>query len=404
VTLEANDKGVGVTLTFLKSERAIEYLRWGAAFVTVVLVYGVAGWLLLRPTGWQLGINGPVVEIDLSDSTRLAAAVAPADREIGSPPPYPPPQAREGREGAAPAGDVRGAFPGTAGTHQDVAAKDHPVEAARTQPAAPAEKASDTSTTDATGSSGASRPVAAPPRIVAPDNSNTASIMHAPIDTSISVNQGRSLLRGGAKGGPQLRGGRAPQLNLPPLVATSPLLAISKGRNDPFSKKPAPIAGSSIPVPGPAAPAANHGHTLDLAHTPLMGADGRPVRNAIGAIIEHSTVAPQAGAPLGIRSMAGASATHAPGEPGPATTPAGAPVAANTLKPGTAGLPAAAANQRQSGHPDQASLPSHLATVGGPAIGGIAMIRPGSSTGAIGGPAKAATGVLNGSNFRTRHP
>ena len=43
-------------------------------------------------------------------------------------------------------------------------------------------------------------------------------------------------------------------------------------------------------------------------------------------------------------------------------------------------------------------------SAGGPALSGTAMIRPGSGAGAIGGPPKAMTGVISGANIRMRHP
>jgi hypothetical protein len=390
VTVDVHDKGPDVALSFPKSERAMDYLRWGAAFVAVVLVYGVAGWLLLRPTGWQRGVNGPVVEIDLSHPTQHAA-IPPADRAVSS------------VEKSAPGTDVPGAPPGPAGEQQDVATKDHADEPVKTQPGTPAEKGSQTSSTDVTDNGRAGRPIAGPPRIVTPDHSTAASIMRAPIDASITVGQGRSLLRS-AKGGTPFRGVQGPQLKLAPLAVTSPLIATSKVHGDLFSKKPTSVAGSALPVPAPMAPSANHGYTLNLADQPAMGADGRPARNAIGAIIERGTPAAHAGAPLGIHSLVGPSAIHASAEHSPATTATGSPLAASTLRAGAAGLPTGTVNQRQAGHPDQASLASHIATVGGPAIGGTAMIRPASSTAAVAGSAKAMTGVISGANVRMRHP
>src|SRR5262249_2412955 len=65
-------------IAVLKSEKAFDGLRWGAAFVAVLLAYGVAGWMLLRPTGWQLGVNGPAVEVNLSDLPQ-PSAIPPRD-------------------------------------------------------------------------------------------------------------------------------------------------------------------------------------------------------------------------------------------------------------------------------------------------------------------------------------
>ncbi len=183
-------------------------------------------------------------------------------------------------------------------------------------------------------------------------------------------------------------------------------LATPKDRNEPFSKKPNPIAGSTLPAPGPTAPAANHGHARDLVQKPAIGADGGLARNAIGAVIEQRAVVPHAGAPLGLHPLPGAMSTamQASGEHGPATTAAGAPLAAGNARPSDTGLSTGAANQWQAGHPDRALHASYVASIGGPAINGTAMSRPASSTGAVGGPAKVAAGGLNGSNFRTKYP
>jgi hypothetical protein len=174
------------------------------------------------------------------------------------------------------------------------------------------------------------------------------------------------------------------------------------GRNSLFSRRPSANAGLTLPVPGPAAPpATNHGSAPDLAHMPAMGADGRPARNAIGVIIEQRTIiGPQAGTPLRVHPLPGPGAIHASGEHGPATTPAGAPLAASSA----AAPPTGAANQMHAGRSYQTSLPSHTATVGGPAIGGTAMIRPASSVATVGGSAKTVTGVISGANVRMRHP
>jgi hypothetical protein len=402
-----DDKEVSVTLAFLKSERAVDCLRWGIAFVAVTLAYGVAGWMLLRPTGWQLGVNAPAVEIDLSDPTRFTA-VRPTDRETGLPEETkapsmdapgttgdrqdvmrePPPggAATDKNDGTAP----EGAKDGSSDTAEEVAAKDKVDDVTRAQPGTPAEKASETPPgTDAADSGGAGRPIATPPRMIPPDSSTAASIMHAPIDTSVTVNQGKNLLRS-AKGVPQFRGVAAPQLKL------APLLAMPKDRTDLFSKKPNPVAGSTQPI----APAAYHSSAQDLAQKPAMGVEGRLARNAIGVVIEQRAALPQAGAPLGVHPLPGAATTHASGAHGPATTPAGAPLAAGTVKPSNGGLSTGATNQ----HPDQAALASHIASVGGPAIGGTTMIRPASSIAAVGGSAKTMTGVISGTNVRARRP
>jgi hypothetical protein len=66
-------------IAFLKSERAVDGLRWIAAFIAVLSTYGVAAWMVLRPTGSPLDVNAPVVEINLRDLPQ-PSATAPNDR------------------------------------------------------------------------------------------------------------------------------------------------------------------------------------------------------------------------------------------------------------------------------------------------------------------------------------
>jgi len=277
-----------VTLTFLKSARAVAFLksektidglRWGAAFVAVALAYGVAAWMLLRPTGWQLGVNGPVIEVNLSDLPQ-PSAVRPSDRasEPASPANPLPANAASDLPGSADdqqgstaeraAGGAAGRTDAPAAARNAVDAKDTPADAEKTaaldqadkiaQPASPAGAAPEAlpreappkTAAPAADSGGGGRPTAAPPRVATPENSTAPSVARAPIDTSITVNQGRGPLRS-ARGGPVFRGTPAPQLRL-----TLPVAA-PKDSSGPFSKKPSPISGSTLPVPGATAPAAN---------------------------------------------------------------------------------------------------------------------------------------------------
>jgi hypothetical protein len=426
-----DDKEAGVMLTFLKSERAIDCLRWCAAFVAVVLTYGTAGWMVLRPSGWQLDVNGPVVEINLTDmpqpsaiplGDRASEPASPAN-PLGTNAPSDLPGPADDHQGGtaqrAAGGSASRADAGDAAKNADaIDAKDGPADAAEKaaaldkadkpgikQPRPPADAAPEAPPkTEATAadSGGGGRPIAAPPRVVAPDNSTAASIARAPIDTSITVNQGRNLLRS-ARGGPPFTGAPSPQLKLAPPLATS------QDRKEPFSKRPNPIAGLTLPFPGPTAPAANHGHVQDLAQKPAMSADGGLARNAIGVVIEQRAAVQHAGAPLGVHPLPGAMSTamQASVEHGPATTTAGAPLAANNARPSGAGLSTGAAKRPPADHPDQALHPSQVASVSGPAINGAGISRPASGTAVVGGPAKAAAGALNGlngSSFRPKHP
>jgi len=423
-------------IAFLKSEKAIDGLRWGAAFVAVVLAYGVAAWMLLRPTGWQLGVNGPIVEINLSDLPQ-PSAIPPSDRASEPASPANPLGANAASDRPASSDDQQNrtaerAAGGAAGrTNADAAArnatdaKDGPADAGKTaalepadkiaQPASPADAAPAAlpkTEAPAADSGRGGRPTAAPPRVVTPDNSTApsatrapidtstaANAARAPIDTSITVNQGRGPLRS-ARGGPVFRGASTPQLRL-----TLPTLPVATPRDSsgPFSRKLSPTAGSTLPVPGPAA--ANHGHSEDPAQKPAIGIGGGVARNAIGVVIEQHAVVPHAGAPLGIQAPPGVTSTtvHASGEHGPATSAVGVPLTASNLRPSDPGPSPGVPNRVQVGHPDQALHASQIASAGGPAINGAGLSRPASSTGAVGGP-KATAGALNGSSFRSKYP
>jgi hypothetical protein len=401
-------------IAFLKSEGAVDCLRWIAAFVAVVLTYGVAAWMVLRPTGWQLDVNAPVVEINLRD-LQQPSSIAPSDR-AAEPAALSNPTGDNAHSELAGAADTApraasssASGAGDEGRDADVVrdAKDGSPDAAKTaaleaentaikQPRSAADATREVpSRTEARAadSGGSSRPTTTRPQIVAPDT----GAARAPIDTSITVNQGRSLLRS-TKGGPQSK-----SLPLPQLKLTLPL-AILK---EPFSKRPNPLVGLTLPapglmLPGPTAGAANRGHTQDLAQKPAIGAAGAVMRNAIGIIIEQRTAAPHAAAPLlEVHPLPRAMSTamHASSEHAPMTT-----AAAGNASPHDARLASGAASQPQPSHADRGLQPDHIATIGGPAINGASMNRPASSTGAVGSPGHVVAGVLNGSSFHTRHP
>jgi hypothetical protein len=395
-------KEAGVMLTFLKSERTIDYLRWTAAFVAVVLTYGVTAWMVLRPAGWRLDADGPVVEINLRDMPQTPA-IPPSDRASE---PATDPTGDNAQRALSDSADTAPRVAGAsasradAGRDADTDAKDGSPDAPKTaaldeaenpsmtQPWSSADTAAEApakTEAPAADSGGGGRPTTIPPGVVTPDTSAAASIARAPIDTSITVNQGRSLLRS-AKGHSQFSALPLPQLKLTPPLATL------KDRNEPFAKKPPPVAGLTLQA---IAPAANRGHA-DFAQKPAMGDDGGIARNPIGVVIAHHTVMPQAGAPLGIRPLPGAMpiAMQATGEHSSATTPTGVPLAANNAKPSDA---TAATNQWRPGHAGP------IASIGGPAINGTGMSRPATTTGAAGALAKAPTGGLNGSSFRTKY-
>jgi hypothetical protein len=429
------DKEAGVIPTFLKSARAVAFLksektidglRWIAAFVAVVLTYGVATWLVLRATDSQLDVNA-VVEINLRDlpqpsasppSGRALEPAAPSNPTGDNPPSElagsadtAPRAARSSASrvdagDAAKDGDAVDASNDGSTDAAKTAALDKAENPAITQPGPPAAGTSEAlprTEAPAADSGAGGRPTAAPPRVVTPETSTAASGAGAPIDTSITVNQGRSLLRS-AKGGPQLKGVPLPQLKLTLPLATP---------KEPFSKRPTPLVGLALPAPGltlpaPAltAPAADQGHAQDLAQKPAIGANGGVTRNAIGITIEQHTVVPHAGAPFGVHPLPGATSTamHASSEHGPATNAVGAPLVAGNASRRDARLSTGAANQSQAGHADRGLQAGHVATIGGPAINGASMNRPASSTGAVGSPGHVVAGVLNGSSFRTKYP
>jgi hypothetical protein len=108
-----------------------------------------------------------------------------------------------------------------------------------------------------------------------------------------------------------------------------------------------------------------------------------PARNAVGANINPRTASQVSHSPSQNLVLQGA------------RTPAfGALASASTTGPG----PVAATDHNRGAHGVVAMA------AGGPAINGTTTIRPGAGTGTIGGPPRAATGVLRGTDFRTRHP
>jgi hypothetical protein len=385
-----------VTLFVAKSEKALDRLRWGGAFVAVVLIYGGAAWLLLRPPNPPHDV-APAIEIDLPKVPQ-AAAGPPGGGEIGSagetkPPadvPGEPPTGEQG-SGASRAAGGGGDEPAPG------AVKDAAAEAADTAEKPPITQSATRVETPpkmeaAADSGGGGRP-AAPPHAAAPEGGAAPSVARTPIDTSITVNQGRLPLRS-AHGGPVFRAVAPLHLGL------APPLAASKDPRSPFAGKPNPIAASALTL--------SHGHAQDQAQRLVVAPDGGLPRNAIGVVIDQHANAAHPSTSVGLHAFPDATTAlhptgHAAGEHGAATTPAGASLAAANAKPGEASQPTNAASPLQAGHHDQALHASQIASIGGPNINGSTM-RPASGTGAIGGPAKVAAGVLNGSSFRTRYP
>jgi hypothetical protein len=381
-----------VTLFVAKSEKALDRLRWGGAFVAVVLIYGGAAWLLLRLPNPSHGV-APAIEIDLPEMPQIAA-VPPGGGEIGSAGetkraavPGEPPAGEQSKASrpAGGAGDEPADTPKDAAAEAADTAEKSPVAESATHPGTPPKMEA------AADSGGGGRPVA-PPRAAVPEGA-APSMARAPIDTSITVNQGRLPLRS-AHGGPIFRAVAPLHLGL------APPLAASRDPKSPFAGRLNPIAASALTL--------SHGHAQDQAQRLVVAPDGGLPRNAIGVVIDQRANASHPGASVGLHAFPDATTAmrptgHAAGEHGAATTPAGVPLAAANAKPSEASASTNAASPLQAGHPDQALHASQIASIGGPNING-STLRPASGTGAIGGPAKVTAGVLNGSSFRTRYP
>jgi hypothetical protein len=170
-----------------------------------------------------------------------------------------------------------------------------------------------------------------------------AGDMGAPIDTSITVNQGRRITGNDA---------------------------VTKKLNTIFGT---PVIGQSKPHTQPVPPV--------KTHVP-------PTRNAVGAPIQHADRRTTAN-----RAPAGTGGA-VPGGATPAAQPAASAAASATPTPKT---PDAAAAERGA-----AAL--RAATANGPSINGTGGAKPATATAAVGGPAKAVAAAVSGSSIKPRHP
>jgi hypothetical protein len=208
-----------------------------------------------------------------------------------------------------------------------------------------------------------------------PGDHGREEIWDSPIDTSITVHQGRTPNKGPKGIGVAVR-------------------AIAQGL---LNKSKSAIA-----------PGVVIRHDAHNDHEKPMQAPSRlyfragisfPARNAIGASIEPRT-ATDYNAPLRVSHSAQQS-LFLQGTGKTALGAQGAPIPAMAARPvATDHNPAA---QQVIG----SAVAAHglvAMSAGGPALSGTAMIRPGSGAGAIGGPPKAVTGVISGANIRMRHP
>lgn len=213
---------------------------------------------------------------------------------------------------------------------------------------------------NATGRNQAIRPV--------PGSVNENDI-HAPIDTRITVNQGHA-----PHDARRNRNGR----DVGAAIAD-------------ISKRLGGKIGLTAVPKTPGHPAHSHDQQPKF---PPKGI-GSVARNAIGAIIEHH-VDVQHGSASPVRS-----ARQGPGAQGLGGIASGATV---QPEPGGGSTKNSSLGAPQNGHPDPGAHAIVVPSVHGPSINGTNMIRPGAGPVSLGGPAKVAAGVINGTDFRTRHP
>jgi len=196
----------------------------------------------------------------------------------------------------------------------------------------------------------------------------------APLDLSITVNQGRS-----GHCGQTFR-----QLDRP------------KGYGGPNSP-------GELVTFAPPGTDRNHPHTYVHPQKRPSELGSTPSRNAIGAIVNHGRPADHGGtAP----AHPGASTTNGPRGAANGVS-RGAETGSPNLPPG-GGAPIHAANGADAAatsavhHNPGPDLP--VGSVNAPVINGSAMIHPHGGAAAIGGSVRVTSGVLNGTGFHTRHP
>jgi hypothetical protein len=212
---------------------------------------------------------------------------------------------------------------------------------------------------------------------------NTTDAMHEPIDTQITVNQGRRTpFRG-------LRISRS-------VADVSKSIASFKDR----------LLKTSKTAIAPATDPSHHGaHRL----TPNSRSDTREgtARNAAGAAIAHRAAVPSSAGltPTGSprQNSAGLPAAAGSAVPAGGPQPQGSPAAGIVSAAHATMQPNGTAPINSAGHPATATALAAVASKG-TAINASSMIRPGASSGAVSGAPKVVVGVLNGSSFRPRHP
>jgi hypothetical protein len=188
-------------------------------------------------------------------------------------------------------------------------------------------------------------PAEAPP----PAAGGNAADMAAPIDTSITVNQGHRALS--AKESAEKK-------------VTTALGRLILGQAKPHPQPVHPFSTRAVP----------------------------PHRNAVGSIIAHPTSHPAA-------SRATAATTAPP------TPPARPDAASATPAPHeAAGTPVPAPKGPAAIAAEHGAAALKAATAAGPSITGTGMKRPEAATAAVGGPAKAVAAAVGGASVRPKHP
>jgi hypothetical protein len=184
-----------------------------------------------------------------------------------------------------------------------------------------------------------------------PDTVGKQGDAGAPIDISITVNQGRLPSKGKGR-----------SLTTKRKVTATPGLALKQPGHD--LHQPAPAAGTGA-----------------VAH-----------RNAVGAVLEHDRTVAHGSAGLAVpRALIAVSPQHTGAtDHSPKITPATAPVKIPSLGAAESG--------------DHTSPSLKVVSSNGLGISGTGMARPGLGAQALGGPAKIDAGVLSGNSFRPRHP
>ena len=210
------------------------------------------------------------------------------------------------------------------------------------------------------------------PHLATPGNGPRENGAGAPIDTRITVHQGR----------------RAPNSN--------EVKEIRELNERLFKKLKTVIAPAIDP-----AHLNIHNHQLKLP----LGTDGAPVRNAVGSIIEHRIAGPQRSLPATSDATRQVFSTMpTAGTQEWEERASGMVSTGDTAKQLNGLVPAIGANPMQLNNRTPKTPALAIVTTNSPAVNGTGMIRPGSGGGAVGGPAKVVAGAIGGSSFRPKHP